>query len=227
MNKNSDLISQQLINTWENNQDPYTLKDINSKYLYANIAFYKLINLSDDFNIIGLTDYDIPNAVCFLQKNYIKLERKVFETQKRVSSIESHIFNQNRERQIYLCDRTPIFNDNNQLFALSFHYSPYMDFSSNYYINEIIPNQVNRENKHANINSEEIEILSLFSHSMTMEEISQLLDIEEEKIEVLLLTLCQRFNLETLDELMDYCITRRLHSNIPEKIMPKGTHELL
>ncbi|VFS50996.1 Uncharacterised protein [Moellerella wisconsensis] len=67
-NINLSVISQQLINTWNNNQEPYSVKDINSKYLYLNNAFRKLINLPDHIDIIGLTDADISSVSYF----YIK-----------------------------------------------------------------------------------------------------------------------------------------------------------
>lgn len=79
-NINLSVISQQLINTWNNNKEPYIVKDINSKYLYLNNAFRKLINLPDNIDIIGLTDADISSVSYFLHQDYIKLEKKYIKS---------------------------------------------------------------------------------------------------------------------------------------------------
>ncbi|WJW81373.1 hypothetical protein QU516_12135 [Moellerella wisconsensis] len=227
-NINLSVISQQLINTWNNNKEPYLVKYINSKYLYLNNAFRKLINLPDNIDIIGLTDADISSVSYFLHQDYIKLEKKVHKELRRVSSVESHIFHSNNPREIYICDRTPLFDNEHKLFAVSFHFSLYSNFSSNYYIDNQLPSMINIQDPDPEINmtSEEIATLTLFSHLMTPEEIATLLDLDNEDVSEYLTNICFKLKASSLDELSEYCQEHQFNSNVPDKLMPQGTHEL-
>ncbi|MCT8350236.1 LuxR family transcriptional regulator, partial [Photorhabdus temperata] len=44
-------ITPQLIHTWERSSEPWGAKDLQSRFIYANSAFYQLLNLPEDFDI--------------------------------------------------------------------------------------------------------------------------------------------------------------------------------
>ncbi|WP_350305189.1 PAS domain-containing protein [Photorhabdus viridis] len=42
-------IDPQLIHLWESSHEPWGVKALQSKFIYANPAFYQLLNLPEDF----------------------------------------------------------------------------------------------------------------------------------------------------------------------------------
>uniref|UniRef100_UPI0036D8C488 hypothetical protein n=1 Tax=Photorhabdus sp. RM322S TaxID=3342825 RepID=UPI0036D8C488 len=50
--KNPSNITPQLTQTWERNDKPWGTKDLQSRFIYANPAFYQLFNLPEDFDMI-------------------------------------------------------------------------------------------------------------------------------------------------------------------------------
>ncbi|WP_331251317.1 hypothetical protein [Photorhabdus khanii] len=52
--KKTSNITRQLTQTWKKSDKPWGAKDLQSRFIYVNPAFYKLFNLPEDFNIIGL-----------------------------------------------------------------------------------------------------------------------------------------------------------------------------
>ncbi|WP_192903263.1 hypothetical protein [Photorhabdus khanii] len=52
--KKTSNITRQLTQTWERNDKPWGTKVLQSRFIYANPAFYQLFNLPEDFDIIGL-----------------------------------------------------------------------------------------------------------------------------------------------------------------------------
>ncbi|WP_445497022.1 hypothetical protein [Photorhabdus sp. SF281] len=51
--KPSNIISK-LTQTWEKSDKLWGAKDLQSRFIYANPAFYQPLNLPEDFDIIGL-----------------------------------------------------------------------------------------------------------------------------------------------------------------------------
>ncbi|ETS33628.1 hypothetical protein PTE_00804 [Photorhabdus khanii NC19] len=50
--KNPSNITPQLTQKWERNDKPWGAKDLQSRFIYANPAFYQLFNLPEDFDMI-------------------------------------------------------------------------------------------------------------------------------------------------------------------------------
>ncbi|ERT10336.1 hypothetical protein [Photorhabdus temperata] len=54
MRKKSRNITPQLTKTWERDDKPWGAKNLQSRFIYANPAFYQLLNLPKDLDMIGL-----------------------------------------------------------------------------------------------------------------------------------------------------------------------------
>jgi len=90
-------------------------KDLQSHYLGANRHFLELLDLTPE-TIIGKTDYDLTTAD--LAKKIIENDQKVFRTGE-THSFHEHVINKLGEPKVYLSYKTPLFDQNNELFGLT------------------------------------------------------------------------------------------------------------
>ncbi len=103
---NKLIISPQVINTMDQSNAPWAIKDKNSCHIYVNQACKRLLNISCSFDFEGLYDHELPWDGAEFAKEYIDHDQKVMEKEERVCLLITHTFGKEQILSSYFLKNT-------------------------------------------------------------------------------------------------------------------------
>jgi DNA-binding CsgD family transcriptional regulator len=110
-----------LIFCWDQLHEPCGVKDLQSRFVYANKAYLYLLALPSLFDITGRLDSELPAATAEFSEQFQLHDRIVEKEQQRKSSLEIHPFGREKELKAYFFDKMPFFNNEGNLVGTYFH----------------------------------------------------------------------------------------------------------
>ncbi|OWO84028.1 LuxR family transcriptional regulator [Photorhabdus luminescens] len=219
-------ITPQLIHMWENSDEPWGAKDLQSRFIYANSAFYQLLNLPEDLDITGLSTGELPSPIAEYEKEFHRQDQKVIQTMQRVTSLETHPFEEHKIKQIYLCNKYPLCDEDGNCIGIIFHMCKTQNFSTAYYYEKTPPATLEFIAPNDKLTQTEWEVLFLTLRSLDEEKIGEELMISTEDVVNHLQSIYQKFNLPLHAELKDFCRENKLDLYIPARFVTIGSLEL-
>jgi len=110
------VLPAQLLMFWENSQEPWGVKDIDSKYIYANRAYYHLLKIDPrKFCIVGHLDDELPSPISEFASHFQQHDRQTMEHQDRLCSIEIHPYEADQLMRPYYFDKYPLYEEQTRL----------------------------------------------------------------------------------------------------------------
>ncbi|TDB59067.1 PAS domain-containing protein [Photorhabdus khanii] len=219
-------ITPQLIYMWERSHEPWGAKDCHSRFIYANPAFYQLLNLPQDFDITGLSAGELPSSTAEYEEEFCRQDQKVIQTMQTVTSLETHLFGKNNVKQTYRCDKYPLCDENGHCIGITFHMSKAQNFSISYYHKKSSPAALEFIPPSDILTQTEWEVLFLALRSLDEEGISEALMISTKDVVNHIQSIYQKFNLPLHIELEDFCKENNFDLYIPERFVSTGSREL-
>ncbi|AKH62530.1 MULTISPECIES: PAS domain-containing protein [Photorhabdus] len=219
-------IDPQLIHMWEKSHEPWGAKDLQSRFIYANPAFYQLLNLPEDFDITGLSAGELPSSTAEHEEEFCHQDQKVIQTMQTVTSLETHLFGKNNIKQTYRCDKYPLCDENGHCIGIIFHLSKVQNFSTAYYYERTSPAALEFTPPNDILTQTEWEVLFLTLRSLDEEGISKELMLSTEDAINHIQSIYQKFNLPRHIELKDFCKENNLDRYVPEKFVTIGSRGL-
>ncbi|OCQ53847.1 PAS fold protein [Photorhabdus australis subsp. thailandensis] len=210
-------ITPQLIYMWEKSDDPWGAKDCQSKFIYANPAFYQLLNLPEDFDIVGLSVGELPSTIAEYDEEFNRQDQEVMQTMQTVTSFKTHQFGKNKVKQTYLCDKYPLCDEDGNCIGITFHLHKTQDFSVSYYYERTLPRTLEFTPPNDTLTQIEWEVLFLALRSLDEESISEELMISTEDAINHIQSIYRKFNLPLHIELEDFCKENNFDLYVPER----------
>ncbi|MDC9595964.1 PAS domain-containing protein [Xenorhabdus anantnagensis] len=224
--KKSNNITPQLVHMWEKSIDPWGAKDHQSRFIYANPAFYQLLNLPENFDIIGCNIGQLPSPITEYEEKFHHQEQKVIQTMQRVTSMETHLFGKNKIKQAYLCDKYPLLDDNGDCIGITFHMYKMPNFSTSYYYEKANSATLEFTPPDNILTQIEREILFLILCSLDEKNIGKELMVSTEDVVNHIQSIYQKFNILRDTDLKCFCRKQKLDSYIPERFITVGSREI-
>ncbi|WP_339385121.1 helix-turn-helix transcriptional regulator [Xenorhabdus japonica] len=153
-------------------------------------------------------------------------EQKVIQAMQRVTSMETHLFGKNKVKQIYLCDKCPLFDDNGDCIGITFHMYKTPSFSTSYYYDKATPATLEFTPPDNILTQIEWEILFLILCSLNEKNIGKELMISTEYVVNYIQSIYQKFNISRDTDLRSFCKEQKFDSYIPERFVTIGSREL-
>ncbi|MEK9498587.1 PAS domain-containing protein [Photorhabdus sp. P32] len=219
-------ITPQLTLMWDKSNEPWGARDRQSRFIYANPAFYQLLNLPEDFDIIGLFMGELPSPIAEYAEEFHRQDQKAIQTMQRVTSLETHKFGEHNIKQTYICDKFPLYDENNDCIGIFFHMYKIQDFSISYYYEKTPPATLEFTAPNDTLTQSEWEVLFLILRSLDEEKISEELMISAEDVVNHIQSIYQKFNLPLHAELKDFCKENKFDLYIPARFVTIGSREL-
>ncbi|MBI6548802.1 PAS domain-containing protein [Xenorhabdus lircayensis] len=224
--KKPNNITPQLIHMWKKSIDPWGAKNRQSRFIYANPAFYQLLDLPENFDITGLHIGELPSPIAEYEEELYLQDQKVIQTMQRVTSMETHLFGKHKVKQAYLCDKYPLCDDNGDCIGITFHMYKVQNLSTSYYYDKTIPVSLEFTPPSNVLTQIEWEILFLILRSLDEKSISKELTINTKDIADYIQSIYQKFNLSRHIDLKDFCKKHKFDHYIPKRFITIGSKEL-
>ncbi|ETS32025.1 helix-turn-helix transcriptional regulator [Photorhabdus khanii] len=219
-------IDPQLIHMWEKSHQPWGAKDLQSRFIYANPAFYQLLNLPEDFDITGLAIGELPSPIAKYAEEFRRQDQEVLQTMQRVTSLNTYPVGKQQVKQSYRCDKYPLCDENSHCIGIIFQISEIQNFSTSYYYERTSPATLEFTPPNDILTQTEWEVLFLTLRSLDEESISEALMMSTEDVVSHIQSIYQKFNLPLHIELKDFCKENKLDRYVPEKFITIGSREL-
>ncbi|NHB96577.1 helix-turn-helix transcriptional regulator [Photorhabdus stackebrandtii] len=218
---NSKLtISAQVINTLEQSNDPWGIKDENSCFIYGNSATKKFIHdFKKSFDYEGLYDDELNWDGAEFAKEFIDHDKSVMANGKRVCSLETHLFGKDKFLSSYFCEKTPIYHDNGNCIGVMYHMWKAQDFSLTRLYHGKLPASILFQPPTDLFTQREWDVIFLLLQKYTSKQMGKMLDISYRTVETHISRIYRKIGVNSSYQLEEYCRLNDYDLYVPERFV--------
>uniref|UniRef100_UPI0036DC55A5 helix-turn-helix transcriptional regulator n=1 Tax=Photorhabdus sp. RM322S TaxID=3342825 RepID=UPI0036DC55A5 len=217
---NSKLtISSQVINTLEQSDDPWGIKDENSCFIYGNLALKSLKNFSSSFDFEGLYEDELPWDGAEFSKEYMLHDKKVMEKEDRICSLETHIFGKEKILSSYFFEKYPLYHENGSCIGVIYHGWQAQDFSLTRLYHGKLPASIMFQPPTDLFTQREWDVIFLLLQKYTSKQMGKILNISYRTVETHISRIYKRIGVNSSYQLEDYCRLNDYDLYVPERFV--------
>ncbi|MCT8344077.1 MULTISPECIES: helix-turn-helix transcriptional regulator [Photorhabdus] len=224
--KKNYVISPQVINTMEQSNEPWGIKDENTRYIYVNQACKRLQNISSSFDYEGLYEYELPWDGAEFAKEYMAHDKKVVEQEKRICSLETHIHGKEQILSSYFFAKYPLYHEDGSCVGIIYHGWQAQDFSFTRLFHGKLPASILFQPPTDLFTQREWDVIFLMLHKYTNKQIGMMLNISYRTVENHISRICKRIGLHSSRQLEEYCRTNDYDLYVPKRFVQPGSRML-
>ncbi|MCW2477213.1 MULTISPECIES: PAS domain-containing protein [unclassified Symbiopectobacterium] len=216
------LIPPQLLFLWDSSAEPWGFKDINSRYIYGNLAYYDLLNINPDtFSIIGLLDNELPSPIADFASHFQQHDRQTIEKKDRLCSIEIHPYGKDQIMLPYYFDKYPLYDKKNtECVGTIFHARPVENSSlPGKLIFNAEPGYFLFYSPDPIFTTGELDIIFCLLQRMSSKLIARFLSLTPKTIENKIQIIYEKAGVHSSYEFINYCQKNNLDRYLPQKIL--------
>ncbi|KOY60401.1 helix-turn-helix transcriptional regulator [Photorhabdus heterorhabditis] len=217
--KNKLTISSQVINTMQQSNDPWGIKDQNSCFIYANKAFKYLQNFPNSFEYEGLYDDELPWDGAEFAKEFIAHDKNVMTKEQRVCSLETHVFGKEQILSSYFFEKTPLYHDDGSCIGIIFHGWPAQDFSLTRLYHGKLPASILFQPPTDLFTQREWDIIFLSLQKHTSKQMGRILNISYRTVETHMSRIYKKIGVKSSYQLEEYCRFNDYDLYVPERFV--------
>ncbi|KTL60897.1 LuxR family transcriptional regulator [Photorhabdus laumondii subsp. laumondii] len=220
---NKLIISSQVINTMEQSNEPWGIKDKNSCFIYANQACKHVQNISSSFDYEGLYDYDLPWNGAEFAKEYMIHDKIVMEKEERMCSLITHVHGKEQILSSYFFEKNPLYHEDGSCIGTIYHGWQAQDFSFTRLFHGKLPASIMFQPPTDLFTQREWDVIFLMLQKHSSKQTGKVLNISYRTVETHISRIYGRIGVHSSDQLEEYCRTHDYHLYMPKKfIHPKN-----
>lgn len=230
------LIHPQLKKIIDNTAMPMGVKDLNSRHLYGNSAFARLVGLTYGEELEGRTDFDMPCKTSELAAEFKKQDEEVIKTRTGSRCLDIHPFSSGWAAFIF--EKFPLVGDNNDVIGTVYTGFDFANQKAIMQASKILARTQRSDKKglHGQISydiagpssssyrapvsltARQSEVLFLMLRGKTSKSISEVLGLSKSTIDSHIEQLKYIFDAKGKEELLDNALALGFGSFIPESL---------
>ncbi|MCT8344076.1 MULTISPECIES: helix-turn-helix transcriptional regulator [Photorhabdus] len=224
--KKNYAISPQVINTMEQSNEPWGIKDKNSCFIYANQACKHVQNISSSFDYEGHYDYDLPWDGAEFAEEYMTNDKIVMEKEERICSLVTHKFFKEQILSSYFFEKYPLYHEDGSCIGTIYHGWQVQDFSFTRLFRGKLPANIMFQPPTDLFTQREWDVIFLMLHKYTSKQIGMMLNISYRTVENHISRICKRMGLHSSRQLEEYCRTNDYDLYVPKRFVQPGSRML-
>ncbi|MBS9423864.1 helix-turn-helix transcriptional regulator [Photorhabdus caribbeanensis] len=225
--KKNYAISPQVINTMEISNEPWGIKDKNSCFIYVNQACKRLQNISSSFDYEGVHEHELPWDGAEFAKEYIAHDHKVMEQEKRICSLETHLFGKEQILSSYFLAKYPFYHKDGSCMGVIYHGWQAQDFSFTRLFRGKLPASIMFQPPTDLFMQREWDVIFLFLQKYNSKQIGRILSISYRTVENHISRIYQRIGVHSSCQLEEYCRTNDYDLYVPERFVHRESRMFL
>ncbi|NDK99717.1 helix-turn-helix transcriptional regulator [Photorhabdus bodei] len=225
--KEVPFITRQLTHIWDRSPDPWFVKDKESRFIYANTKFIKVIKLPENFNIIGYSVDELPIPVNGFAHHFKEHDRRVLECMQKVCSVGTYPQGNGRPPKSYFCEKYPLMSEDNHCIGIISHARELEHFTVYHYIKDNIPTSASLRPPNDLLNEKEWMVIFLFCCGMNNNETSIEMNVSCHSVEKHFESIYQKLSVSSLTELRLLCKEKGYDLYVPSRYFLSIGHFIL
>ncbi|WP_323834574.1 LuxR C-terminal-related transcriptional regulator [Photorhabdus africana] len=220
---NELIISPQVINTMQQSNEPWAIKDKNSCWIFCNSALRQMQNIPDLFDYEGKYDSELPWNGAEFAKEFVIHDKSVMKQGNRICSLETHTYGKDKFLSSYFSEKYPIYNDENKCIGIFIHGWKAQDFSLTQLFHVKLPASIMFQPPTDLFTQREWDVIFLLLQKHSSKQTGKVLNISYRTVETHISRIYGRIGVHSSDQLEEYCRTHDYHLYMPKKfIHPKN-----
>ncbi|KAA1175557.1 helix-turn-helix transcriptional regulator [Photorhabdus heterorhabditis] len=212
-------ISLQVINTMQQSDEPWGIKDQNSCWIYGNQAMRSAQNLQNSFDYEGRYDDEIPWDGAEFAKEFIIHDKSVMEKGERICSLETHMYGKDKFLSSLFSEKYPLYNDENECVGIFLHGWPAQDFSLTRLFHGKLPASIMFQPPTDLFTQREWDVIFLSLQKYTSKQMGKILNISYRTVEVHMSRIYKKVGVNSSYKLEEYCRTNDFDLYVPERFV--------
>ncbi|WP_391529075.1 helix-turn-helix transcriptional regulator [Photorhabdus akhurstii] len=221
--KKNYVISPQVINTMEQSNEPWGIKDKNSCFIYANQACKQVQNISISFDYEGLYDYDLPWDGAEFAKEFMIHDKMVMEKEERMRSLITHVHGKEQILSSYFFEKYPFYHEDGSCIGTIYHGWQAQDFSFTRLFRGKLPANIMFQPPTDLFTQREWDVIFLFLQKYNNKQIGRILNLSYRTVENHISRIYQRIGAHSSYQLEEYCRTNDYDLYVPERFVHPET----
>lgn len=197
---------------------PFFIRDIESRFMYANKSCLYLLNITSNINVEGKLDEDLPVDWAEFSNDFKKQDRLTEYNGKSTSIITTQRYNFKADLQSYFSPKTPLYSKGECIGTVGFanklkfiSIPDFIDGKNPFVLSSSSPNKI--------FTDRELDIIFFSMQRLTAKEISRKLDVSHRTIENKLQTIYNKIGINSVGQLIEYCKVNGFDNFIPSKYL--------
>ncbi|MBS9437629.1 helix-turn-helix transcriptional regulator [Photorhabdus noenieputensis] len=215
--KKKYIVSPQIINTMEMSNEPWGIKDKNSCFIYVNQACKRLQNISSSFDYEGVYEHELPWDGAEFAKEYISHDQKVMEQEKRICSLETHLFGKEQILSSYFLAKYPLYHEDGNCIGVIYHGWQAQNFSFTRLFRGKLPASIMFQPPTDLFTQREWDVIFLLLQKYTNKQIGRMLNISYRTVENHISRIYKRVGVHSSYQLEEYCRINDYDLYVPER----------
>ncbi|KMW72329.1 LuxR family transcriptional regulator [Photorhabdus luminescens subsp. luminescens] len=218
---NKLTISSQVINTMQQSNEPWAIKDKDSCWIFGNLAFRQIQDLPDLFDYEGKYDNELPWNGAEFAKDFVIHDKSVMKQGQRICSLETHTYGKDTFPSSYFSEKYPLYNDENECTGIFLHAWKAKDYSlaSLHLYYKTLPASIILQPPSDIFTPREWDIIFFFLQKYTRKQIGQKLNIAYHTVETYMARIYGKIGIHSSQQLEEYCLANNFHHYVPEKFL--------
>lgn len=230
MNKTNKIDSSQfnisVINFLDKYDNPCSIKNNESRYIFINEAALIHYGIPLKFNYEGCLDSELPHPGSELAQKFQENDKKIIQEGKVIIEIETHIYGKDKKLQPHICEKIPFYDNDDTCIGI-ICMGRNFESASLYYQSVKLGSICLVTEPTVNIFTEkELDVIFLLLHGLSSKEIAKILNLSPRTVQSRTSIIYQKANINSYRQLKEYCIGMRLNKYIPKRFLYKGVHTL-
>ncbi|AWK13285.1 PAS domain-containing protein [Candidatus Fukatsuia symbiotica] len=210
-----------LTSIMENSQDVWGIKDRDSRFIYANRAFFDFLNLPQGFDVIGRRDDELPTCITEFALIIQKLGKEVIKSGQKITLIKTHFFGREQKLQPYLYETFPLHNKRNKCIGTVFYGRKLAIVSLPHYIDKLTATLLFEPPSNLFTQSE-LRIIFYLLRTMSAKEIGKTLARSHRTIENRIRIIYQKAKVHSFRDFKHFCHKTGFDRTIPHAFIRPG-----
>ncbi|CNK80207.1 LuxR family transcription regulatory protein [Yersinia mollaretii] len=205
-----------LIRFWEHSSDPWGVKDNQSRFIYANSRYHRLLALPEKYSMEGRLDGEIPSPTAEFQDEFQKQDRRVELLQDRTTSIEIHILDGFSYFTPYFFDKYPLIDNEGVSRGVILHARPVTETLLTRLTKIKIPTSLMFTPPSELFTQREWEVLFYILHAFSSAEIGKKLFLSTRTICNITQSIYRKAGVTSKRQIIEYCYENRINNYVPQ-----------
>ncbi|WP_213989669.1 helix-turn-helix transcriptional regulator [Sodalis sp. dw_96] len=219
-NKVSEVkLSNSMISLLDQFTDPYGIKDLDSRYVYVNMAAVSLFGLKSPSDVIGKLDIEIKSRLTEIDDlglEFVRQDRKVTDHESKLATLEIHPLAVDYP---YIVNKIPYYNDDNECVGLCLYSKNLEVYSLNDFVKGHMPGSLLLNKPDYFFTERNCEIMFFRLQGLTNKETAERINLSPRTVESYMQMLYEKVGVNHFDDFKNFCISRDYHRYLPKRFI--------
>lgn len=228
LNLKQSLAYQQIsgmIPSWEDLDLPWGAKDLESRFIYANAAYKRLLGLPEHFDVEGRYDSEMPAPTSDFAEQFQIHDRIVEADRMRKASLEINEFGPEKELSAYFFDKFPLYDPQKKhVLGTIFMGRKAVHLTTDFYLNGGRPNSIILNKPSDAFTDTQWDIVFLLIQRYSQKEIAMRLNMTPKTVNNHISSIYAKVNVTNHLQFIDYIKNNGWTNYVPEKYFRDKRH---